>query len=600
MLPVAYYLLKVMICSGIMYCYYLLALRNKRFHQYNRFYLLFAVSLSFIIPFIKVEFWKETARQSAVMKAFTIVNYTDAYIAKQTLFIWDWESIAFTAFVFISFTFLLSLIVSLIKIFAIIKRHPKKFLDKVCFVFSDTPGSPFSFFKYIFWNREIDIESDTGKQMLKHELVHVHEKHSADKLFLNLMLVIGWYNPFIWLVRRELNMIHEFIADQKAVSDGEVNSLALMLLQSTYPSHSFMFVNSFFHSPIKRRLIMLTKTHHARFSYLSRLIILPLLAIVFALFAFKIKRSNSQQSFASTVKSYIVPAADASQDTSTNEPYSQIGIRTEGGKKVIYTKDKKGKMVLYSKEAAIKRFGFTEEDVDRWLSETSDKNIREEDSNVIRKYDKVFTRVENPPTYKGGTSFTDYIKTNLQYPTQAVNNKTGGKVVIKFIVDEDGKLTNFEPLTSLGNGLEEEAMRIIKTSSPWKPAIQNGRKVPFEVRQEIEFALGNQVAALENDEPATFPGGADAWRKYLEKNLNANVLAENHAPTGHYSVKLTFNVSKDGTISNVVAKTKNGYGTEEEAIRFIKEGPKWVPAKKDGSFVDSEVNQTITFMVAED
>ncbi len=295
MLPVAYYLLKVMICSGIMYCYYLLALRNKRFHQYNRFYLLFAVSLSFIIPFIKVEFWKETARQSAVMKAFTIVNYTDAYIAKQTPFIWDWESIAFTAFVFISFTFLLSLIVSLIKIFAIIKRHPKKFLDKVCFVFSDTPGSPFSFFKYIFWNREIDIESDTGKQMLKHELVHVHEKHSADKLFLNLMLVIGWYNPFIWLVRRELNMIHEFIADQKAVSDGEVNSLALMLLQSTYPSHSFMFVNSFFHSPIKRRLIMLSKTHKPRFSYLSRLIMLPLLIMVFAFFAFKFKEDNKQR-----------------------------------------------------------------------------------------------------------------------------------------------------------------------------------------------------------------------------------------------------------------------------------------------------------------
>ncbi len=119
------------------------------------------------------------------------------------------------------------------------------------------------------------------------------------------------------------------------------------------------------------------------------------------------------------------------------------------------------------------------------------------------------------------------------------------------------------------------------------------------MKQEIDFVLSKQTAAQETDEDAQFPGGADAWRRHLEKNLNANVLAENHAPSGHYPVKLTFIVHKDGSISNVFAKTKNGYGTEEEAIKLMNKGPKWVPAKKDGSFVDSEVNQTITFMVAE-
>ncbi len=85
----AYYLLKVMVCSGIMYCYYLLALRNKRFHQYNRFYLLAAVGLSFIVPFIRIELWKESVQQSAVMKVIAIVTEADAYVAEKTQFVWN-------------------------------------------------------------------------------------------------------------------------------------------------------------------------------------------------------------------------------------------------------------------------------------------------------------------------------------------------------------------------------------------------------------------------------------------------------------------------------------------------------------------------------
>jgi len=283
-------------------------------------------------------------------------------------------------------------------------------LDEVCFVFIDTPGTPFSFFKYIFWNREIDIESDTVKQMLKHELAHVHEKHSADKLFVSIMLVIGWYNPFLWLIRKELNMLHEFIADQKAVTDGDTNSFAMMLLKTTYPAQSFMLVNSFFHSPIKRRLLMLTTSNKARFSYLSRLIVLPLFLIVFALFAFKIKESN------------------------------------------------------------------------------------------------------------------------------------------------------------------------------------NAKRLSFN-------KLSKQVATSENEEPAEFTGGLEGWRRYLYRNTNFDALAEQKAPVGKYTVIVVFIVSKDGSISNIEAETKTGYGTEEEAIRTISKGPKWQPAKKDGVFVDTPVKQTITYTV---
>jgi hypothetical protein len=178
---------------------------------------------------MKIEFWRETAQPSTVMKVITVVNNADAYVVMNTPAVWSWNDTAIAVFGFVSFIFLLSTIVSLVKIFALIKKHPTQIFEKVCFVFSNTPGTPFSFFKYIFWNKDIDIESHTGKHILHHELAHVHEKHSSDKLFLNLVLVIGWFNPFFWLVRKELNLIHEFIADQKAVTDGDAHSLAMML-----------------------------------------------------------------------------------------------------------------------------------------------------------------------------------------------------------------------------------------------------------------------------------------------------------------------------------------------------------------------------------
>ena len=81
MLALAYYLLKVTACSGILYCYYLLALRNKRFHQYNRWYLLSAVTLSFLIPLMRIEFWKEVP-QSTAMAVVTIINKADVYVAE--------------------------------------------------------------------------------------------------------------------------------------------------------------------------------------------------------------------------------------------------------------------------------------------------------------------------------------------------------------------------------------------------------------------------------------------------------------------------------------------------------------------------------------
>jgi protein TonB len=99
------------------------------------------------------------------------------------------------------------------------------------------------------------------------------------------------------------------------------------------------------------------------------------------------------------------------------------------------------------------------------------------------------------------------------------------------------------------------------------------------------------------DIEATFPGGDQAWRTYLERNVNAQVPADNGAPGGTYTVIVQFVVDKEGNISNVQALTKHGYGMEKEVVRIITKGPKWIPAMQDGKAVKAYRKQPVTFMV---
>ncbi len=98
---------------------------------------------------------------------------------------------------------------------------------------------------------------------------------------------------------------------------------------------------------------------------------------------------------------------------------------------------------------------------------------------------------------------------------------------------------------------------------------------------------------------AEYPGGPAAWTKYLRNNLDANTPIDNGATEGTYTVIVRFIVSKDGSISDVVAETKHGFGMEAEAMKIIKKGPKWTPAQQNGRMVNAYRRQPITFVVAE-
>ena len=297
MITILFYLLKVVLCSALLYTYYWFVLRNKQFHQYNRFYLMGISVFSWLVPFIKIDIIKEQ-----VVAAPKVLNFVDLIadknssieqdvIVKSSQFTWD--NMVLIIAISISLLLIIKFIKSLWNVRKLIRAYPMKKLANLYLVMTDVKGTPFSFFKYIFWNTSIDLNGEVGKKILAHEVAHIEENHSFDKLLIELQLIIGWFNPIIWLIRNELYLIHEFIADQKSIQNNDTSVLAKLLLASAYPSQQHILSNLFFFSPIKRRIQMFTKTN-TKYSYLRRLTILPIMAATVLLFAFRNGNLNSK------------------------------------------------------------------------------------------------------------------------------------------------------------------------------------------------------------------------------------------------------------------------------------------------------------------
>ena len=335
MQPLIFYMLKVALCSALLYGYYLAFLKDRQFHHYNRFYLLAVFLVSWIIPLVKIELKPFDGNSTPVpyQLAEIIADNNSSFegmaVESQAFFTWDW--LPPLIFGIVSFVVLIGVVRSLINIFYLIKRNEVNKFKDLNLVMTDAKGTPYSFFSYIFWNKNLDLDSRIGQQMLAHELVHFRQKHSADKLLIELMMVIGWFNPVFWIVKRELYLIHEFIADNRSIENHDSALLAELLLAAAYPQQRNLLTHPFFFSPIKRRITMLKKNITPRFSYFRRILVIPIVAVLFMLFAFR--NSNNNNLALNLDKQYVVVldaghgGTDAGAKAATGEKESDMSLQ---------------------------------------------------------------------------------------------------------------------------------------------------------------------------------------------------------------------------------------------------------------------------------
>jgi N-acetylmuramoyl-L-alanine amidase len=290
---IAIYLSKMFVCSGLLLGWYWITLRNKRFHHYNRFYLLLTVLLSTIVPLLHMQWFTFHTNNKTAITLFNVISSDGETESPITALALNpaGQLIQFLPFP-ISVVFLFLLSIRIFRIYKIKKSFPVSRTERFDLINTDLQQAPFSFFKNIFWRNDISLEERSGQQILEHEIVHIKQKHSLDKVFLQVAVSLFWMNPFYWVIQKELYMIHEFIADEKSVSDKDASSFAGMLLHAQYGNFMFAPAQAFFYSPIKRRLLMFTTSNEPRFTYLRRLMALPLLVFVTCLFAFKLQGNN--------------------------------------------------------------------------------------------------------------------------------------------------------------------------------------------------------------------------------------------------------------------------------------------------------------------
>ncbi len=317
MITIAMYLFKVIICSAILCSYYFIALRNKKFHSWNRFYLLASVVLALLVPLIKINiFHNEATGNGAVIQMLQTINQGDEVVIELSRNGFHWNAALLPPIIYglVSLFLLVIFLISLNRIINLKKKFPETDIEGIKFINTNAKETPFSFFNSIFWNNSIDLHSKAGKQIFNHEIAHIEEKHSYDKIFMNLVMIFFWINPFFWLTRKELYIIHEFIADKKALEDSDTNAFAEMILQTVYPGQNFSITNNFFYSPLKRRLIMLTKNKNPKVSYVSRLLVLPLATILFFAFTLKVKKVNDAMLYNDKTINVVIDAGHGGSD----------------------------------------------------------------------------------------------------------------------------------------------------------------------------------------------------------------------------------------------------------------------------------------------
>ncbi|MHA8053840.1 TonB family protein [Aquirufa sp. OSTEICH-129A] len=520
------YLLKSSLLSGIFYGYYVLVLRNNRFHTYNRFYLLASLFLSLLIPCFQFPLFSvDESEVAGAGQAIYLLSATAS--ATPERFSWlnlPWLDYGIGCIYLVSISLFSFFIYQVYRIFQMKRRNSSMLMDGFHFIETEEDDAPFSFLHWLFWKKSISISDPNGQAIFKHELSHIQQKHTLDRVICQIITSLFWVNPFYWLIHKELQNIHEFIADQEAVGSDNVDAFAQMILQSHYGNHFLNPGHSFYYSSIKRRIIMLTTSKNTPYEYLRKVLALPLALLAILIFSIQVTAQEKAEN-KKVVK--IITSADGNAPIKINKnknvtkrdlpppPQPPLGIKFVPAAPPSPQMNAKGTpavppappvQALYVVDGKIERA--------LALNQINPNDIQSinvlKGNSALEKYGSdgnhgiieittkkngnslnIHAIIEEPASFPGGAeAFQSYLQANLKYPEEAKKANISGKAYVQFSVAADGLISEIKVLRSPGYGLAEEAARIIQQSGKWIPAKTNDANIASKIVQPITFSLG--------------------------------------------------------------------------------------------------------------
>ena len=470
------FLIKSTIVLCVLLGAYHLFLEKEKFHKFNRFFLIFSLLVSFVLPFITIEIIQEvvsTTSNSVVVPE----QITSSIVKEETPFylILGWVLYGIvTAALFFRFT------VNLYKLIKKSKAGVKIKHQKATLVLLQEQTLPYTFLNTIFIN-EVEYQNNKIEtELFTHELIHVNQKHSLDILLIEIIKNIFWFNPIFIFYKKAIQLNHEFLADEKVVkSHNNVSYYQNLLLSKANQNPVYYLASNLNYSVTKKRLIMMTTTTSPSRGFFKKTIILPLFTgLVYFLctktVAQEVKGNNETAPKKGFYSAY----------------YDKTTFKIKNDKGVVVTEKKYKELTPAEKKAVPNLLGglstFPSKDeidakIEKGGPDTIEIDLYDPKNQKVKKAEGTIyktTDLSEDPIYPGGIeAFYKFVGQNYKTPVTPVDVKLKGKVFITFVVGKDGALTDFKLLRDIGYGTGDEAIRVLKLSQNWVPGKVNGEPV---------------------------------------------------------------------------------------------------------------------------
>lgn len=479
------YLIQVSIALALFYAGYALCLRQQTNFALQRGYLLFSIGASVITPFINLRaiaaMFVDVTPQPG-FEATWLPEVTVNAIQKTTWEDPDWVWTTLNTLYWVGAVVSAgSLLISILRLKRIIaSAKPKRDQNGWYYLLDDSPHS-FSFFWYIFLGKDA---SDSALQtILTHERAHVRLGHSFDVMFARVVAILVWFNPIIYWFKHKLEEVHEFQADASTVHPETASNYCELLVRETLEANHISLANHFNKSLTLKRIRMIQSLkQRITWPRLTGLAVVIVILLTILSCEEKIlsdinnatRQSNELTEYPEEVKE----AVDKIRSLDKGSHPKVFGlVKTSDISKFIKDENQTTTYVSVPNDPKYTAYLITgyKYDFIQWNS-------------IMVNGERVFTAVENITQPKDGmAAFFKRLTSEIKYPIEALQKKISGRVFVKFMVDENGLLSNFQLIQGIGSGCDEEAVRALKTMPNWEPSTLRGKPVKSYFHLAIAF-----------------------------------------------------------------------------------------------------------------
>ena len=475
----AIYLIKINVALMLLYGFYRLTVSRDTFFGLRRLTLWLIYAVVLMVPALNLEYWvRDTPTMESMANVYADTFYPVVVVKAQASGI-TWMDMLLGIYWVGVAVLSLRLVWQLFSIIRLAVISRKQEVEGITVHLLRGEGSPFSFFRWVFMYPST-LEGRQLHEVMVHECTHVSGLHSLDTLFSELFSIACWFNPFAWLMKQEVRMNLEYLADESVLSDGNARkSYQYHLLGLAYrqPNESTKIANNFNLLPLKKRIKMMNKRRTSEIGKAKYFLFAPLAGVLLMV--------SNIESVAREIGEQIPEVAEVQQkaEQALNTDVAVANPMAKDAVEMMNPAEAEEMEADKAAEAALIA-------VEQAKQAAEEKVKTKPQTDTTKKKNSWDCIPETMPYFPGGqVLMLKYLADNIKYPASAVKAKKQGRVIVGFIVQKDGSITHAKIVRSIDPELDAEALRVVKGMPKWTPGTQLGKPVSVKYTLPVKFSL---------------------------------------------------------------------------------------------------------------